>query len=83
MIFNDRRVIRSVDNTAEYRARRAANAASQGGGPLPSVQSLADKYGAKLPRGLKPRTDAEWNARASVLAAARSGSIKKMPKKGK
>ena len=82
MMFNDRR-IRTVDNIEAYKTRRAQNAVERGTGTLPSEDSLKNKYGTKLPRAGKPRTDAEWNARASVISAARAGSIKKMPKKGK
>jgi hypothetical protein len=35
-----------------------------------------DKYGTKLPGGLKPRTSSEWDARANVIAAAKASSIK-------
>jgi len=42
--------------------------------------SLSDgqfaKYGTSLPGAAKKRSMKEWNARASVLAAARSGAIK-------
>lgn len=81
MEFNDRRkAFRTVDNTTAYRERRAQDAAQKGTGILPSVKSLQDKYGTNLPRSGKPRTDAEWNARASVISAARAGSIKKTEK---
>lgn len=46
---------------------------------LPSLESLTQKYGTNLPGATrkKPRrTAADWEARASVLAAGRSGAIK-------
>lgn len=83
MEFNDRRYSKpfehpgfTIDNTEAYRQRRAEYEAANPRGVLPSVKSLDDKYGAKLPGGLKPRTDKEWNARASVISAARAGSIR-------
>ena len=46
---------------------------------LPSLESLTQKYGTNLPganRKKPKRTVADWEARASVLAAGRSGAIK-------
>jgi hypothetical protein len=48
---------------------------------LPSTDSLANTYGTNLPGATgKKRTAAQWEARASVLAAGRSGAIKATPK---
>ena len=40
------------------------------------TSSTPDIFGASLPRANKPRTSQEWDARASVIAAAKAGSIK-------
>ena len=42
-----------------------------------------DTYGEKLPGGMKPRSMKDWTARANVIAAAKGGSIKAMPKEDK
>ncbi len=44
---------------------------------LPSIESLTQKYGTNLPGATKKKRSVEsWEARASVLAAGRAGSIK-------
>ena len=47
---------------------------------LPNPDTAVQTYGLNLPGGSKKRTMKEYNARASVLAAGRAGSIKAEPK---
>ena len=49
---------------------------------MPNPDTAVEKYGLNLPGvNKKPkRTMNDWNARASVLAAGRSGAIQEMPK---
>ncbi len=54
------------------------------GAALPSIESLTQKYGTNLPGATKKKRSVEsWEARASVLAAGRAGSIKSAPKSRK
>lgn len=51
---------------------------------LPSMDSMTQTYGTNLPGAVKKkRTVQDWEARASVLAAGRAGSIKSAPKSKK
>jgi hypothetical protein len=51
---------------------------------LPNSDSMTQKYGTNLPGATKKKRSVEqWDARASVLAAGRAGSIKSAPKSRK
>jgi hypothetical protein len=51
---------------------------------LPNPNAMTQTYGTNLPGAVKKkRTVEDWEARASVLAAGRAGSIKSAPKSRK
>jgi hypothetical protein len=51
---------------------------------LPNLSAITQTYGTNLPGATKKKRSVEsWEARASVLAAGRAGSIKSAPKSRK